>query len=93
MAWSPLGGGRLFASDDARSLRVMKLLNAIAKERNITAPAVAFSFLLSHPSKMIPIIGTNKLDRIKELAAAQDYQMDEETWHEIWTASMGVEVP
>ena len=93
MAWSPLGGGSLFAKNDERSLRVMEILTKIGKEKDLTPAAVAFSFLLSHPSKIIPIIGTNKLSRIKELAAASNYLMDEETWHEIWSASMGVEVP
>ena len=93
MAWSPLGGGKLFSKNDERSVRVMNVLTKLGRQRDLTPAAVAFSFLLSHPSNIIPIIGTNKLDRIKELAAASSYKMDEETWHEIWTASMGVEVP
>ena len=92
MAWSPLGGGQLFSQSE-KAQRVMNVLERVGKENNLTAAAVAFSFLSSHPSKMIPIIGTNKLERIKELAASDNYMMDEETWHEIWSASTGVEVP
>ena len=93
MAWSPLGGGRLFSETDESSTRVLKVLKKVGVEQGISEAAVALSFLSSHPARILPIIGTNKLERIKELARATSFKMPEETWHEIWSASMGVEVP
>jgi len=92
MAWSPLGGGRLFGEELAAQ-RLQPLLQGIAQEHNCGIDHVAIAWLLAHPSKILPIVGTNNLDRVKTLSKAMDLSIDRETWFELWTAASGEEVP
>lgn len=92
MAWSPLAGGRLFG-DDAAANRVMPLLKKIADEQDSRVDLVAYAWLLAHPANIIPVVGTNNLQRIKGTAGALDIEIDRHTWYEIWTAVAGNEVP
>ena len=92
MAWSPLAGGRLFGDEEAAK-RVRPLLQNIADEQNIRLDVVAFAWLLQHPANIMPVVGTNNLERIKGLGEALNIAIDRETWFEIWTAAAGQKVP
>jgi len=92
MAWSPLAGGRLF-SGDAAARRTMVLLERVAREQDTTADLVALAWLLAHPAAILPVVGTNDLDRITRLSDSLRVVIDRETWFELWTAAAGEEVP
>lgn len=87
MAWSPLAGGELFANE-----AVMKVLNQIAEDQETDTGAVAVAWLLAHPAKIVPVMGTNNLSRIARISDATRVAMDRETWYEIYTAALGREV-
>lgn len=89
MAWSPLAGGALFSGDHPD---VMKALSNVASQNNVDETAVAIAWLLAHPSRILPVLGTNSLERIKGMSAALDVKMDRQTWYEIYTAALGREV-
>jgi predicted oxidoreductase len=90
MAWSPLAGGNLFnGQNDA----VTAALDAIARDRGVDVSAVAVAWLLAHPSKILPVMGTNNLARISRLSDACDVKLDRQEWYEIYTAALGHEVP
>ena len=54
---------------------------------------VALAWLLKHPSKIIPVLGTGNLDRIRGAAGALELKLSRDQWFRIWTASAGQEVP
>ncbi len=89
MAWSPLAGGALFSGDHPD---VMSALSNVASQNNVDENAVAIAWLLAHPSRILPVLGTNSLERIKSMSAAFDVRMDRQTWYEIYTAALGREV-
>ena len=89
MAWSPLGGGTLFASS-REDLR--KELKKVGEEHGVDAAAVAVAWLLAHPARILPVLGTNNLDRIARIGDAAKLKMDRETWFEIYTHAIGHEV-
>jgi len=89
MAWSPLAGGALFSGDHPD---VMRVLSNAASQNNVDETAVAIAWLLAHPSRILPVLGTNSLERIKGMSAALDVKMDRQTWYEIYTAALGREV-
>lgn len=94
MAWSPLAGGRLFRGNDERSLRVQKVLNKIKEEVNAKdIDEVAYAWLLMHPSKIMPIVGSGKIERIKSAIRATDIKLTRDQWFEIYVASRGVDIP
>lgn len=90
MAWSPLAGGHLFAETGAR---VRAVLDRVAGHQGVEASAVAVAWLLAHPAGLIPVMGTNNLERIRALSEAARVEIDRQTWFEILTAAMGRDVP
>jgi len=89
MAWSPLGGGSLMTGDSPLAQR----LDSIAADQGVDRAAVAVAFLLRHPAKILPVMGTNNLDRIKTISDALKVQLDRETWFLLYEAALGTEVP
>jgi len=94
MAWSPLAGGEIMDPTTARGKRIYKTLKEVAQELNEDKiDKVIYSWLLMHPSGIIPIVGTGKINRLKTAVAALDLKMNLEQWYKIYTASTGDEVP
>jgi predicted oxidoreductase len=93
MAWSPLGGGALFDAHDAKLSDLRRCLAGIAAEHGVEIDTIALAWLLAHPAKIVPVVGTNNLGRIKKLYQATKIAMDRETWFEILVVAQGQEVP
>ena len=89
MAWSPLGGGALFEAENA-GLRIA--LKAVGDAHGVDEGAVAIAWLLAHPARILPVLGTNNLDRIKRIGDAAKVQIDRETWFDLYTHALGHEV-
>ena len=70
MAWSPLGGGALMTGASDAGARVLPALRRIADQQGVGAEAVALAWLLAHPAGILPVVGTQRLDRIARLAEA-----------------------
>ncbi len=88
MAWSPLGGGDLIS--DAGDIG--KQLDKLATESGTDRASVAVAFLLHHPAKILPILGTNNLARIATISSALKVKLDRESWFELYQAALGTEV-
>ncbi|MCV2403742.1 aldo/keto reductase [Marinomonas sp. C2222] len=92
MAWSPLAGGALFA-DTPETRRLAPLFKRLAEEQGASSDHVALAWLLAHPANILPVVGTNNVQRMKDLSKVLDISIDRETWFELWTAAAGQEVP
>ncbi|MEM9580665.1 MAG: aldo/keto reductase, partial [Pseudomonadota bacterium] len=90
MAWSPLAGGALF---DNANKALLDKLTAIGEAQGVDATAVAIAWLMAHPARIIPVLGTNSLERIKRIGDAAHVTIDRQTWFELYTAALGAEVP
>jgi len=89
MAWSPLGGGDLMTASNELTHR----LDSIATRCGVDRAAVATAFLLAHPAKITPVLGTNNLDRISHISAAEMVELDRQDWFYLYEAALGSEVP
>lgn len=89
MAWSPLGGGALF---DTRLSGLHNALQEIATAHETDTAAVAIAWLLAHPARILPVLGTNNLDRIARIGDAAKIQINRETWFDLYTHALGHEV-
>jgi len=89
MAWSPLGGGLLMAGNPP----VGVIADEIGAEFGVDRAAVAVAFLLAHPAGILPVLGTNNLDRIKRISDALKVNLDRESWFRLYEAALGQEVP
>lgn len=90
MAWSPLGGGSLFTNKEDT---LYKTLEHIARECGSDVTTIAISWLLAHPAGIVPVLGTNNLDRIKSISRSGSLALDRQTWFELYSAAIGKEVP
>ncbi|MBD3763237.1 MAG: aldo/keto reductase [Rhodobacterales bacterium] len=90
MAWSPLAGGRLRAEGPGP---LRELMDDLARAAGTDWGAVAVAWLLHHPARVMPVLGTNSLDRIARISDACRVPMDRPTWFRLYTAAQGHEVP
>tara|TARA_B100001093_G_scaffold157305_1_gene149884 strand:+ start:2800 stop:3690 length:891 start_codon:yes stop_codon:yes gene_type:complete len=88
MAWSPLGGGSLIS--DISNLGIV--MDDIAVQYSVDRAAVAIAFLLAHPAKILPVLGTNNLDRIARISDALKIKLDRQSWFQLYQAALGQEV-
>jgi predicted oxidoreductase len=85
MAWSPLGGG-ILTDNQSGIFRCKDKYDASSSE-------MAIAWLLKHPSKIFPVIGTTKPERIREAARATAIRLDRQDWFDMLKSATGNEVP
>ncbi len=94
MAWSPMAGGRLFdpANDAAR--RIADAARGMASRYGgASLEQLAYAWILAHPARPLPIIGSNRPERIRSAAAAAEIVLQREDWYALWEAAQGRKVP
>ena len=89
MAWSPLAGGQLLAGADTP---LRNRLTEIGAAHGTDWSAVAVAWLLRHPARILPVLGTNSLTRIAAISDALKVQIDRVTWFELYSLALGREV-
>lgn len=93
MAWSCLGGGKIFA-DTPQAIRLQQTLAVIANEIGAqNTSQVIYAWVRMLPSQPVPIIGSGNLSRIKSALAAESLILDRQQWFSIWQAATGHSVP
>jgi predicted oxidoreductase len=94
MAWSPLGGGRLFRSDDDAARRVQAVCSELApRYGGASWEAIAIAWILALPGRPHVVLGTNKIDRIRAAAAAAALRLEREDWFLLTEAARGEKIP
>lgn len=93
LAWSPLAGGRLFHEPGERADRVRGELARIGEELGAAPDQVALAWLLRHPSRPRPIVGTHRADRLAGAAGALALTLSRPQWFSLWAATSGHDVP
>ncbi|MEO3739132.1 Predicted oxidoreductase [Kosakonia oryzendophytica] len=92
MAWSCLGGGRLFNDPECQTLR--DVLATVAQELNAeTIEQVVYAWVMRLPSQPLPIIGSGKIERVRSALGAEALQMTRQQWFRIRKAALGFDVP
>jgi predicted oxidoreductase len=62
-------------------------IDEIAAKKGVDNTAIAIAWLLRHPAKMQPIIGTMNPRRIRDICKATDVEMTRPEWYEIYRAA------
>ena len=91
-AWSPLGGGQIFAGEEEQFVRIRKTLDILGETYNASHDQLLLAFLRKHPSGIIPVLGTSKVERVKSALEAMSIELSHEDWYRLWTASKGQKV-
>ena len=96
MAWSPTAGGSLFRAHvppDSAAGRVRGALRKLAEKYGASTDQVIYAWLLGHPARIVPVLGSNRLERIASAANALQLELAPEDWFSVWSASTGTPVP
>lgn len=92
MAWSCLGGGRLFDGQEYAPLRAeLELIRHEVGAQNIEQLVYAWVMML--PSQPLPLIGSGKRERIAAAVAAESIALTRQQWFRIRKAALGYDVP
>jgi predicted oxidoreductase len=93
LAWSPMGGGRLGDPKDDRARAVAKALDVKAAEAGVSRAVAAYSWIMAHPARPIPIAGAQTPARIAEIAQAYTPRWTRAEWYQVLIASRGEPLP
>ncbi|MCP3030922.1 aldo/keto reductase family oxidoreductase [Halobacillus sp. A1] len=94
MAWSPLAGGKVFNGEDDKSVRLRDTLHQIKEQTGARSiDQIMYAWLLQHPSKIMPIVGSGKKERIDRAVESLELSLSHDQWFEILQSSMGHDVP
>ncbi|WP_430898338.1 MULTISPECIES: aldo/keto reductase [unclassified Paraflavitalea] len=92
-AWSPLGGGLLFSENpDDETKRIKEAAISLQEKYQLSLDELLIAWLCQHPSGIVPVLGTSKVERIQGALKASKVIMDREDWFKLWQASLGQEV-
>lgn len=87
--WSPFQHG-FFAGPFLENLQYAELnakMQHIADSRGVSKTAIAIAWILRHPAKMQPIVGTTNIEHLKEICQAPDVELTRKEWYEIYLAA------
>ena len=95
-AWSPLAQGRfsreqqdVAPADRPAAQRVADMAARYA----VPAEAIVLAFLLRHPARIQPVLGTTDPARIAACARSLDVELAREDWYALYEAARGGELP
>jgi predicted oxidoreductase len=90
MSWSPLGA--VFKDETAQTKRIKAVLKKLTKKYEISEDVILLAFILRHPAKVAPVIGTTNKERILNANSALNIHLELQDWFEMLAASQGYEV-
>ncbi|MGB0984870.1 MAG: aldo/keto reductase, partial [Saprospiraceae bacterium] len=94
MAWSPLASGRIFTDlDSAQVRRIVSAAEPILEKYDAELDQILLAWLLRHPSKILPVLGTARPERVEAAVDALRIELTREEWFMLWEASLGHEIP
>jgi predicted oxidoreductase len=101
LAWSPLAGGKLGdgpkqvlpAQEAYQTDAICVELDAIARARGVSRTAVSLAWLLRHPARIVPVVGSTNPDRIRDAAGADKLELARDEWYRLLRAAHGTNLP
>lgn len=94
MLWSCLAGGEIFNSSSEQATRIKSALTLVAEELSCDSlEAVIYAWVLALPCNAFPLLGTSKIERVREAVQSEKYKLSREQWYRVWEASKGYPVP
>ncbi len=90
MSWSPLGS--YFREESKANFRVKEVLTKLTKKYDATEDQLLLAWILKHPSKIHPVVGTATPQRLKLAMDAVAIAMDLQDWFILLEANEGHEV-
>jgi predicted oxidoreductase len=101
LAYSPLGravfsNARELPDDDPKKpgLEATRTkLATLAEKYQATPGQIALAWLLAHPAGIVPLVGSNNPEHVREAAQSAELTITREEWYGLWSAAWGRGVP
>ena len=91
MAWSVLGN--YFSEPETeQNQRLQKIMIPLCEKYEAKENQILIAFLRKHPSQIIPIVGTSRIEGLMEFKESLLIDLEREDWFKILEASVGHEV-
>ena len=93
-AWSPFQYGVIEGVflDNDKYPKLNETIDRIAADHGVSNTAVAIAWILRHPAKIQPIVGTTKKTRIPDIAKGAEITLSRREWYDIYLTA-GNELP
>ncbi len=87
--WSPFQYGFFEGVflDNAKFPDLNRVINTIAAAKGVANTAIAIAWILRHPARMQPIVGTTNAERLKDICKASDITLSRQEWYDIYLAA------
>ncbi|MBT8240585.1 MAG: aldo/keto reductase [Acidimicrobiia bacterium] len=92
LPWSPLAGGSLATGEGVAPELVAKM-DELAERENVNRATLAIAFVLAHPSRPVPLVGTQSPQRLEQQAGAVDVILDRADVYSLLQLSEGQPLP
>ena len=92
LAWGFLTGREVKKSTE-KITRTTPLVLEMAKEKNVGPEAILTAWILRHPAKIQPIIGTTNPERIAAACQGDGVTLTREEWYRLFTSGRGENLP
>ena len=99
-AWSPLAHGRYSGAGDknagdtnAEDNAATRMVADLARERGVSREAVVLAWIMRHPARIVPVVGSTNPERIVAAAQAGDVLISREEWYGLLQAARGSGMP
>lgn len=80
--------------NDAKSERIFTVLQQTREAIGArSVEAIIYAWVRQLACRPLPILGTQKIERVKNALEAVDIVLDAEHWYQIWEAANGAPVP
>jgi predicted oxidoreductase len=87
--WSPFQYGffeGVFLDND-KFAALNQAIDKLVAAKGVPNTAIAIAWLLRHPAKMQPIIGTTNAQRVRDIAQASDIELTRQEWYDLYLAA------
>jgi predicted oxidoreductase len=87
--WSPFQYGffeGVFLDND-KFPALNQAIDTLAVEKGVTNTTMAIAWLLRHPARMQPIVGTTNAGRLRDIARASEVEMTRQEWYALYLAA------
>ncbi|MGZ5209522.1 MAG: aldo/keto reductase [Kaistella sp.] len=90
MAWSVMGN--YFSLKSEQNIRLKDIIEELCTKYEAQENQILLAFLLAHPAKILPVVGTSRSETIREFSESLAIKMQREDWFKLLQASEGKEV-
>jgi predicted oxidoreductase len=87
--WSPFQYGFFEGVflENSKFPELNQKINELAEVKGVTNSAIAIAWILRHPARMQPIVGTTNLQRLRDICKASAVELTRKEWYDLYLSA------